>query len=438
MAATCGICEDRAAILYLPQNRRAPAAIPPPKPTTEPMITALLILAGTYLVMGLGRLPSSRLDRTGAALLGASLMVATGTLSLDEAYRAIDFDTITLLLGMMIIVANLRLAGFFGLAASWIGRHAHRPIVLLIGVTAISALLSAFLVNDTVCLMLTPFVIEIARTTRRNPVPYLLAVAMSSNVGSVATITGNPQNMVIGTASQIPYGAFSAALAPIAAVGATVVVIAIVLTYRDEFRSKSTRGEIAELRVHWNGPLLAKSLAVIGGTVAAFFLGVAPAKAAIVAGSLLLVTRRIRPERVMREIDWPLLLLFAGLFIVIAGAERAVLTPDVRRAVGNLALGQPAALAAGAAVLSNLVSNVPAVLVLKPVVGDLADPHKAWLVLAMASTLAGNFTILGSIANLIVVERARAARVTVGFWSYFRIGAPVTVITIALGLWLLH
>ena len=402
------------------------------------MIIALLILAGTYLVMALGRLPASRLDRTGAALLGASLMVASGTLSLDEAYRAIDFGTITLLLGMMIVVANLRLAGFFGLAALWIGRHAHRPIVLLIGIAAISALLSAFLVNDAVCLMLTPFVVEITRTMRRNPVPYLLAVAMASNVGSVATLTGNPQNMVIGSMSQIPYDAFAAALAPVAALGAIVVVVAIVLAHRDEFLAAAPRRDTAALRARWNGPLLAKSLAAIIGAVVAFFLGVAPPKVAIVAGALLLVTRRIRPERVMREIDWPLLLLFAGLFIVVAGAEKAVLTPDIRHAVGGLALGRPAVLAAVAAALSNVVSNVPAVLVLKPFVGDLADPHKAWLVLAMASTLAGNFTILGSIANLIVVERARAARVSIAFWPYFRIGAPVTVITIILGLWLLH
>ena len=402
------------------------------------MIIALLILAGTYLVMALGRLPASRLDRTGAALLGASLMVASGTLSLDEAYRAIDFGTITLLLGMMIVVANLRLAGFFGLAALWIGRHAHRPIVLLIGIAAISALLSAFLVNDAVCLMLTPFVVEITRTMRRNPVPYLLAVAMASNVGSVATLTGNPQNMVIGSMSQIPYDAFAAALAPVAALGAIVVVVAIVLAHRDEFLAAAPRRDTAALRARWNGPLLAKSLAAIIGAVVAFFLGVAPPKVAIVAGALLLVTRRIRPERVMREIDWPLLLLFAGLFIVVAGAEKAVLTPDIRHAVGGLALGRPAVLAAVAAALSNVVSNVPAVLVLKPFVGDLADLHKAWLVLAMASTLAGNFTILGSIANLIVVERARAARVSIAFWPYFRIGAPVTVITIILGLWLLH
>lgn len=402
------------------------------------MIIALLIFAGTYLVMALGHLPASRLDRTGAALLGASLMVASGTLSLGEAYRAIDFGTITLLLGMMIIVANLRLAGFFDLAAVWLGRHAHRPIVLLVGVAAVSASLSAFLVNDAVCLMLTPFVIDITRAMRRNPVPYLLAVAMASNAGSVATITGNPQNMVIGSVSQIPYDAFAAALAPVAALGTLVVVAAIVLAYRGEFLVAVPRGDITTLRARWNGLLFAKSTVAIVGAIIAFFLGVEPPKAAIVAGALLLVTRRIRPERVMSEIDWPLLLLFAGLFIVVHGAEKAVLTPNIRQVVGNLGLGRPAVLAVVAAVLSNLVSNVPAVLVLKPFVGSLVDPHRAWLVLAMASTLAGNFTVLGSIANLIVIERARVAHVGMGFWSYFRIGAPVTVITIVLGLWLLH
>lgn len=402
------------------------------------MIIALLILAGTYLVMALGHLPGSRLDRTGAALLGASLMVASGTLNLDEAYRAINFDTITLLLGMMIIVANLRLAGFFDLAAVWISRHTHRPLVLLVGVTAVSALLSAFLVNDAVCLMLTPFVVEIARAMRRNPVPYLLAVAMASNVGSVATLTGNPQNMVIGSVSQIPYDTFAAALAPVAALGTLVVVAAIVLAHRDEFLAPSPRITTVELRARWDLPLLVKSVVAIIGAIIAFFLGVAPPKVAIVVGALLLVTRRVRPERVMKEIDWPLLLLFAGLFIVVHGAEKAVLTPEIRQAVGSLAHDRPALLAVIAAALSNVVSNVPAVLLLKPFVGGLADPHKAWLVLAMASTLAGNFTILGSIANLIVVERANAAHVSLGFWTYFRVGAPVTVITIALGLWILH
>src|SRR5665213_1624234 len=177
-------------------------------------ITALLIFAATYAVVAFGRLPWSRLDRTGAALLGASLMVASGALSLDDAYRAVDFNTITLLLGMMIIVATLRVSGFFGLAAAWVEGHARRPLFLLGGIALVSALLSAFLVNDTICLMLTPLVAEMTLATRRNAVPYLIAVAMASNIGSVATITGNPQNIMIGSFSQIPYGHFVAAPAP--------------------------------------------------------------------------------------------------------------------------------------------------------------------------------------------------------------------------------
>ncbi|HUH83619.1 MAG TPA: SLC13 family permease, partial [Stellaceae bacterium] len=175
---------------------------------------ALLIFAATYVVVAVGRLPGLRLDRAGAALVGASLMVASGSLSLEEAYRAIDLDTIALLLGMMILVANLRFAGFFALANRWIARQARHPLLLLLGVGVVSGGLSAFLVNDTVCLMLTPLVAELALALRRNPVPYLLALAMSSNIGSAATITGNPQNIMIGSFSRIPYGDFAAALAP--------------------------------------------------------------------------------------------------------------------------------------------------------------------------------------------------------------------------------
>jgi Na+/H+ antiporter NhaD/arsenite permease-like protein len=385
--------------------------------------------------VALGRLPTSRLDRTGAALLGASLMVASGTLSLNEAYDAVNLDTLTLLLGMMIVVANLRFAGFFELAALWVGRHARRPFYLLAGVAGVSALLSAFLVNDTVCLMLTPVVATIARRMGRNAVPYLLAVAMGSNIGSAATITGNPQNIVIGSLSHIPYGQFTAALAPVAASGLVVAVALLALFYRAEL---ARGGALKPLAVKWDRGLLIKTLVVIVFLVGFFFWGTAPAKAAIIAGALLLLTRRVKPDRVMREIDWPLLLMFAGLFIVVAGLEKAVLTPELRAAVGQLQLNQPANLAVIAALLGNLVSNVPAVLVIAPFIPDLADPHRAWLVLAMAATFAGNLTILGSVANLIVVENARRAHITIGFWDHFRVGAPVTILTIALGVWLLR
>ncbi len=398
---------------------------------------ALLIFLATYAVIAIGRLPGSRLDRTGAALLGASLMVASGALSLEEAYRAIDLDTIALLLGMMIVVANLRFAGFFQLVNAAIARHGRQPLALLAGVILASGGLSAFLVNDTVCLMLTPLVAELCVALRRDPVPYLLALAMSSNIGSTATITGNPQNIIIGSLSHISYGAFAAALAPVAAVGLLVAFALIALAWRRELSANAVSLGVMP-RLRWNPALLWKSLAVLAGIVLFFFLGQPPAKVAIVGGAVLMLTRRIKPERVYRDIDWSLLLMFAGLFIVVAGMEKALLGPEALASARRLNLGDPAVMAGIAAALSNLVSNVPAVLVLKPFVEALPDPRPAWLALAMAATLAGNFTILGSVANLIVVERARRHGIAIGFWTYFKLGAPVTLITIALGVLLLR
>jgi Na+/H+ antiporter NhaD/arsenite permease-like protein len=397
------------------------------------MIATLIIFVVTYLVVAVGRVPGLRLDRTGAALIGAALMVATGALAPAEAYRAIDFDTLALLLGMMIVVANLRLAGFFGLCHTLIASRARHPMMLLIGVTAIAGILSAVLVNDTVCLMLTPLVIDTARGLRRNPVPYLLALATASNAGSSATMTGNPQNMMIGSISRIAYSDFAAQLAPVAAAALVVVVSVIAVAWWREFLP-SARIEAEAPFVVIHRALLVKTLLVTVAIIAACFLGVPPALAAILGGSLLFVTRRIKPQRVYGEIDWSLLLLFVGLFVVVAALERALLTPDRLAHVRDLPLNQTLVLALITAVLSNLVSNVPAVLVLKPLIAHLADPRHGWLVLGMASTLAGNFTILGSVANLIVVQGAERRGVKIGFWTYFRIGAPVTLVSLALGI----
>src|SRR3984893_10381672 len=177
---------------------------------------AILIFSGTYLVLAIGRLPGFRVHRAGAAIIGAPLMVPLNVLSVPEAIAAINTDTIVLLFGMMIVVANLRLSGFFALVTEWVIEHAHRPLVLLSAIVAVSGLFSAFFVNDTMCLVLTPLVLEITSALRRNPVPYLLAVAMAANIGSVATITGNPQNMLIGSFSGLAYSRFAAVLAPVA------------------------------------------------------------------------------------------------------------------------------------------------------------------------------------------------------------------------------
>jgi Na+/H+ antiporter NhaD/arsenite permease-like protein len=388
----------------------------------------------TYIVIAIGRVPGLRIDRAGAALVGASLMLAVGTLGPDEMARAIDFPTLALLLGLMIVVGNLRVSGFFRLVNGWVVSRARHPLQLLAAVILSSGVFSAFLLNDAICLVMTPLVADIAARLRRDPVPYLLGVAMASNIGSTATITGNPQNILIGSFSGLSYGSFAAALSPVAAAGLVLCFLLIAVMHPREFR-RAGRFTAKAPPAHLHRPLAIKSLLVTVAMVAAFFAGVEPAKAALVAGGVMLLTRVVRSERIYREIDWPLLLMFAGLFVVVAGFEKAILTKDVIAQVAHLHLDQVPVLSLVTAILSNFVSNVPAVLVLRPFIGAAGEPGHAWLVVAMASTLAGNLTILGSVANLIVVQGARAKNVTIGFWDYFRVGAPLTVLTILVGMW---
>jgi Na+/H+ antiporter NhaD/arsenite permease-like protein len=394
-------------------------------------LPAILIFAITYLVLAIGRLPGFRIDRTGAAIIGASFMVGVNALSLEEAYRAINLDTIILLFGMMIVVANLQLSGFFSLVAERVVEQAHSPVLLLIAIVAVSGVFSAFFVNDTMCLVLTPLVLEITEALRRNPVPYLLAVAMASNIGSVATITGNPQNMMIGSFSGIPYRHFLVSLGPVAAVGLVLVALAIFLGYRREFIGEAAV-TVQKRTVQVDRGLMWKSISVALAMIVFFFAGWPVPKVAIIAGAVLLITRRVQPEKVYQRIDWPLLVMFSGLFIVIAGVEKTSFETELAALAGRIHLDNSYLLSGLAAVLSNVVSNVPAVLVFKPFIGQLADPRKAWLVLAMSSTLAGNLTVVGSVANLIVIQQA-SGKVRIGFWEHFRVGAPLALITILLG-----
>ena len=396
------------------------------------MLAATVVFLATYFVIAIGRLPGFRVDRTGAAIIGASLMIAFNVLSFAEAYAAINYDTIILLFGMMIVVANLRLSGFFTAVSAWVVEHAHHPLTLLAAIVAVSGIFSAFFVNDTMCLVLTPLVLEIVAALRRNPIPYLLAVAMASNIGSVATITGNPQNMMIGTFSGIHYRDFAAALSPVAAVGLACAFCVIAIVYRSEFRG-SNRMQLEEPpRVRVNSVLLWKSLTASMAMLVLFFIGWPVPKVALVTGALLLITRRLKPEKVYHEIDFSLLVLFIGLFIVLAGIEKTQLSSDAMDIATSYGLDRPAVLSTFAAVLSNMVSNVPAVLVFKPFLPHLANPKQAWLVLAMSSTLAGNLTLIGSVANLIVVQRSRR-EVEISFWEYLKVGVPLTLATIAIG-----
>jgi Na+/H+ antiporter NhaD/arsenite permease-like protein len=400
-------------------------------------VAAALVFAGTYLVLAFGRIPFLRIDRTGAAIVGAVLMVALRIVSLDEAYRAIDYRTIVLLFGMMILVANLRLARTFDrLAAVTVSRVAH-PVVLLVVVVFVSGALSALFVNDTICLVFTPVLIEMARARGRNPVPYLIGLATGSNIGSVATIVGNPQNMLIASMSRIGYVEFARVLGPVALGGLAIDAAILCTVYRRDLHGRSVSARPLVTRpIH--RAMTVKSLIVAAAALAGFVVGWEPALVAVSAAAVLLVSRNIKPSKLYRAVDWDLLALFIGLFVVIAGVENAGLDRwffERLRPVGIATLG---GLSIVGAVLSNAISNVPAVMLFTSLVPALPSPRLSWFALAMSTTLAGNLTILGSVANLIVVEGARRSGVRITFAQHLAVGVPVTCATLLFGVLWLH
>ena len=319
------------------------------------------------------------------------------------------------------------------------------PRALLAAVVLLSGVLSMFLVNDVVCLALTPLVIQLTRRLKFNPIPHLIGLATAANVGSAGTITGNPQNMIIGAASGLSYAAFAGHLLPVAALGLIVTFATVTTVYRKVLipSSRDTNaGGVEKSDPKWDRPIYRhlqwKSGTVAVITVVLFFIGFPIAIIAIAAAAVLLLGR-MKPRRVYEEIDWTLLLMFVGLFIVVhAFGVHVVALWHVDR--WHWLLSRPVdLLSLASAGLSNLVSNVPAVLLLEPVLRAMpkANQQTAWLALAMSSTFAGNLTVLGSVANLIVVERARREGIHVSFWEYLKAGIPVTLLTLGLGIgWL--
>jgi Na+/H+ antiporter NhaD/arsenite permease-like protein len=384
--------------------------------------------------VALGHVPGLRLDRTGAAVVGAAFMVAFHVVTPEQAFQMVDLSTLVLLFGMMIIVGHLRLAGFFRWAGVMVARHAATPHVLLGGLIGVSGLLSALFVNDTVCLALTPLVLEVCAGLRVRPTPYLIALATAANIGSVATLTGNPQNMLIGVASRIPYAEFFWRLAPLAALSLVPCFLVVTWVYRNDLAQPFAHAPHPRAKVH--GFLMAKGLAASAVMLVFFFAGANLSIVALTAGAVLLLTRRVKPEKVFLEINWNLLTLFAGLFVVVGAARSAGLADAAFALLHAREAHSVATLTAAAAALSNLVSNVPAVMLFIPLVGQLPDPRTAWLTLAMASTFAGNLTLVGSIANLIVAEGARKTA-PISFAEYLKVGVPLTLLTLILGIWLL-
>jgi Na+/H+ antiporter NhaD/arsenite permease-like protein len=402
------------------------------------MTVALIIFAVTYLVLVIGELPGFRVYRTSAAFIGAVCMVASGALPADRLLTAIDFPTLVLLFSMMIVAACLRLSGAFRLVADLVLRRAAGPYQLLAVVVLLAGVLSACFVNDVVCIVLAPLLLDVLRALGRKPVPYLIALATAANIGSVATIIGNPQNMIIGSLSGIPYRSFAGALwlPALAGLGIAYVLIAVIFRRDLHTGGLATPARRSLVRVH-------RWLALKNGAITLLLLGALIAGAPIAlssaaAAAWMLFTRRVKPAKVFALIDWELLVLFAGLFVVVGGLEHAGLDAWLHMQLqSSPALVSDAWFAAASVVLSNVVSNVPAVLLLKQVVPVFPNATHAWLLLALSSTLAGNLTIPGSVANLIVVEAARRRGVEIRPLTYMLVGVPLTVVTLMVGMVLL-
>ena len=397
-----------------------------------------LVVAFTFLFvyvgMMVGELPQLRLDRTGFALVGAIVIVASGRMTTAAAWAAIDVPTLALLFGLMVISAQFRLGGFYAAVTRRLGASQHTPAGLVALVVLAAGGLSAVLANDIVCLAMAPVLVDVCVRRGLNPVPYLLALAAAANVGSAATLIGNPQNMLIGQTLQMSFTRYLVEGGVPAVAGLGIVWIVIVFVYRSAWAHAATLP--ASDPVPFNRWQTNKGLIVMTGVLAAFLFTPWPREVVALAGAgVLMISRRTASRELLSMVDWHLLILFIGLFVVNAAiAQSGMLSGllmNVRRAGGDLT--DPWQLFAASAVLSNLVSNVPAVMLLLPAArSELAGP-----VLALSSTLAGNLLIVGSIANIIVIEQARRLGVRIDGRTHRRVGIPITLATLAIaGGWL--
>ncbi len=437
----------------------------------EPItFTALVIFVVTYFLISVRRLRSVPIEKPAAALLGAALMVIFSVVKPEAALEAIDLHTIGLLLGMMIMVAVLDLCGFFAYVSVKIVRRAKSQAQFLALLMVTTAVLSALILNDTVVLLFTPIIVRSCAMMKVDPVPYLISEALAANVGSVATEIGNPQNAYIAMASGISFVEFSLKLVPVTAVCLALSILIAYVFFKNELSkpiavpklseggnspSPGRKGEakngmwslVHAMRLEELGKMRERGLPYIAlGTLGCVFVGFCagpqlgmPISMIAVLGAVVLlfvtpVFSKIKPNKVLQSVDWTVLLFFVGLFVVLRGvADSGLLSvfEDGFDTASGGRSGETTWLYVICSVLSNLISNVPAVMLLA---GSVPMTHEAWIALAASSTLAGNATILGAAANIIVAESASKMGVEVGFWRFMKVGMPVTLATLFVSL----
>lgn len=394
---------------------------------------SLFVIFLTLYGIAVGSYPAFRMNRATIALVGAAVLIFIGSITLQQAYDSIDLNTILLLFSMMIINGNLRICGFFKLLSTKIISLAKTPNQLLALIIFLSGMLSAFFLNDTIVIIFTPLVIEVTKTLKRNTIPYLIALVTAANIGSSATIIGNPQNMIIGVSSGIPFTKYALFQTPPAILGLLIVWVVITLIYKSEYTGvRFNKLELDKVKLY--RPLLIKSLVSSVLMITSFLLGVPVTLAAFGAASLLLITRRLKPERVFLEIDWGLLVFFTALFVVTKSIYTAGFGKYLTLTIVPYISDGVTSFAVSSAILSNIVSNVPAVLLYRPLIPTLANTEQAWMILGMATTFAGNLTLIGSVANLIVAETARKHFIHLTFREYLKSGLIITIISLLFGI----
>jgi Na+/H+ antiporter NhaD/arsenite permease-like protein len=392
--------------------------------------TILIIFLIVYLGMILGGLPFLRLDRTGVALLGAIALISINALTLEQAVASIHLPTMALLFAFMVVSAQMRLGGFYDWVTHQLAGLALGPAGLLAVLIGVSAALSAVFSNDIVCLAMAPLLVDACRRRGLAPVPYLLALACASNIGSAATLIGNPQNMLIGQTMRLSFdGYFLDAILPVAlGLAASWALIAWQTKGRWEERAADV-GPLAAA-IPFDAWQTTKGLIIAGALLVAFLVAPWPREhMALIGAGILLMSRQLRSQNMLGLVDWELLVLFMSLFVVNAAFQSTGFTAHAIAWLASLGvrLDQPGALFATTFVLSNLVSNVPAVMLLMPVVHH----PLGGVMLALVSTLAGNLLIVGSIANIIVVDAAARRGIVIDWKRHARVGVPVTLVTLA-------
>jgi Na+/H+ antiporter NhaD/arsenite permease-like protein len=401
----------------------------------------IVIFLITYILIAVESGRGSHLDRTAAAFCGAVAMVFAGVVSLDAAYRAVSWDTIVFLLGVMILVAHFQIAHFFDWIAAHVAAIAKTRFQFLVLLIFTTGILAAFFVNDTVCLMFTPIVLAVTERLRLPKLPYLLALATSANIGSVMSVTGNPQNALVGVTAQFTFLEFLEHLAPVTLIGLLLDVAILAFIFRRQlWNAPPIEHDPGAVSVSVNRSLLTKCAIAAVLVLVLWIMNFSFALAAAAVGALILIIGRVKSETVYHLVNWELLLFFAALFVVMQGFENSgaaayfiqFFAPGLKGSITS----QLFSISGTMLILSNLVSNVPAVLLVRPLIASFGNSHFMWLAVASTSTLAGNATPISSVANLIVLQQA-SRRAEIGFWEFTRVGLVVTIVTSLLAIALL-